>query len=86
MANEVVKQQQTLQQLMNSGAVVKKMNDVLGSEKKASSFISSVISVSQNNKLLRNAEPMSILSCLWSFYISLSVVLQHVVSLLQSLA
>jgi len=62
MANEVVKQQQTLQQLMNSGAVVKKMNDVLGSEKKASSFISSVISVSQNNKLLRNAEPMSILS------------------------
>lgn len=62
MANEVVKQQQTLQQLMNSSAVVKKMNDVLGSEKKASSFISSVISVSQNNKLLRNAEPMSILS------------------------
>jgi recombination protein RecT len=62
MANEVVKQQQTLQQLMNSGVVVKKMNDVLGSEKKASSFISSVISVSQNNKLLRNAEPMSILS------------------------
>ena len=62
MANEVVKQQQTLQQLMNSGAVLKKMNDVLGSEKKASSFISSVISVSQNNKLLRNAEPMSILS------------------------
>lgn len=62
MANEVVKQQQTLRQLMNSGAVVKKMNDVLGSEKKASSFISSVISVSQNNKLLRNAEPMSILS------------------------
>ena len=62
MAKEVVKQQQTLQQLMNSGAVVKKMNDVLGSEKKASSFISSVISVSQNNKLLRNAEPMSILS------------------------
>lgn len=62
MANEVAKQQQSLQQLMNSGAVIKKMNDVLGSEEKASSFISSVISVSQNNKLLRNAEPMSILS------------------------
>lgn len=62
MANEIVKQQQTLQQLMNSSAVVKKMNDVLGSEKKTSSFISSVISVSQNNKLLRNADPMSILS------------------------
>lgn len=62
MANEIVKQQQSLQQLMSSGAVIKKLNDVLGSEKKASSFISSVISVSQNNKLLRNAEPMSILS------------------------
>lgn len=62
MSKEIAKQQQTIQQLMNNGAVVKKMNDVLGSEKKASSFISSVISVSQNNKLLRNAEPMSILS------------------------
>lgn len=62
MATELIKQQKSLQQIMNSGAVIKKINDVLGSEKKASSFISSVISVSQNNKLLRNAEPMSILS------------------------
>lgn len=52
----------TIQSLMNSGAVMKKLNDVLGSEKKASAFISSVISVSQNNKLLRNAKPMTILS------------------------
>ena len=63
MENEVtVSQPQTIQTLMNSGAVMKKLNDVLGSEKKASAFISSVISVSQNNKLLRNAQPMTILS------------------------
>lgn len=62
MANEVTTKTQTVQTLMNSSAVIKKMNDVLGSEKKASAFISSVISVTQNNKLLRNAEPMSILS------------------------
>lgn len=65
MENEVtVSQPQpvTIQSLMNSGAVMKKLNDVLGSEKKASAFISSVISVSQNNKLLRNAQPMTILS------------------------
>lgn len=63
MENEVtVSKPQTIQSLMNSGAVMKKLNDVLGSEKKASAFISSVISVSQNNKLLRNAQPMTILS------------------------
>jgi recombination protein RecT len=53
---------QTIQSLMNSGAVMKKLNDVLGSEKKASAFVSSVISVAQNNKLLRTAKPMTILS------------------------
>ena len=54
-------QQQSLQQLMNSGAVMKKLNDVLGSEKKAASFISSVISVANGNSMLRNAAPMTIL-------------------------
>lgn len=52
----------TIQSLMNSGAVMKKLNDVLGSEKKASAFVSSVISVSQNNYYLRNAQPMTILA------------------------
>lgn len=64
MANEVSTTQQkpqTLQQLMNSGAVMKKLNDVLGSEKKAASFISSVISVANGNSQLRNANPMTIL-------------------------
>lgn len=54
-------QPQTLQSLMGSGAVIKKLNDVLGSEKKASAFISSVISVANGNTALRNANPMTIL-------------------------
>lgn len=66
MANEVSttqqnQQPQTLQQLMNSGAVMKKLNDVLGSEKKAASFVSSVISVANGNQMLRNCNPMTIL-------------------------
>lgn len=65
MANEIAQQQtqqpQTLQQLMNSGAVMKKLNDVLGSEKKAASFVSSVISVANGNQMLRNCNPMTIL-------------------------
>lgn len=63
MANEVttVQQPQSLQALMNSGAVMKKLNDVLGSEKKAASFVSSVISVANGNPALRKAAPMTIL-------------------------
>ena len=60
MANEIV-QSQSLQQLMNSGAVMKKLNDVLGSEKKAASFVSSVISVANGSPQLRNCNPMTIL-------------------------
>ena len=64
MTNEVTttsQQPQTLQQLMNSGAVMKKLNDVLGSEKKAASFVSSVISVANGNSALRTCNPMTIL-------------------------
>ena len=61
MSNEIVSKPQTLQQLMGSGAVMKKLNDVLGSEKKAASFVSSVISVANGNSMLRNANPMTIL-------------------------
>jgi recombination protein RecT len=61
MSNELATQQKSLQQLMNSGAVMKKLNDVLGSEKKAASFVSSVISVANGNSILRNANPMTIL-------------------------
>lgn len=55
-------QPQTLQSLMGSSAVAKKLNEVLGSEKKASAFISSVISVANGNNQLRMCQPMSILS------------------------
>lgn len=64
MANQTAvatQQPQTLQSLMGSGAVIKKLNDVLGSEKKASAFISSVISVANGNNMLRNANPMTVL-------------------------
>lgn len=54
-------QPKTLQSLMGSSAVIKKLNDVLGSEKKASAFISSVISVANGNNMLRNANPMTVL-------------------------
>lgn len=54
-------QPKTLQTLMGSSAVIKKLNDVLGSEKKASAFISSVISVANGNNQLRNANPMTVL-------------------------
>lgn len=55
MENQVTttQQPQTLQTLMGSSAVAKKLNEVLGSEKKASAFISSVISVANGNKQLR---------------------------------
>lgn len=61
MSNELATQQKSLQQLMSSSAVMKKLNDVLGSEKKAASFVSSVISVANGNSMLRNANPMTIL-------------------------
>ncbi|MBO4787071.1 MAG: recombinase RecT [Prevotella sp.] len=62
MSNAITTQQpQSLQQLMNSGAVMKKLNDVLGSEKKAAAFISSVISVANGNSMLRQSNPMTIL-------------------------
>ena len=72
---QVAQQQPTLQSLMNSGAVIKKLNDVLGSEKKASAFISSVISVANGNNMLRNANPMTILgSAMVAATLDLSVV------------
>ena len=45
---------------MRSPAVTAKIKDVLGSEKVAAGFISSVISIANGNKYLRNADPMTI--------------------------
>lgn len=61
MPNEIIKQQpHTLQSIIYSPAVLKKLNGCLGSEKKVSAFASSVISVATGNSLLRDASPMSI--------------------------
>ena len=60
-ATQQQQQPQTLQSLMNSAPVLKKLNDVLGSEKKASAFVSSVISIATGSPQLRTATPMTVL-------------------------
>lgn len=51
----------TLGELMHSPAVVGKLNEVWSSPQMANSFMSSVISVANENPQLRKAEPMSII-------------------------
>lgn len=51
----------TLQGVMNSPAMVRKLNGILGNEKTAKAFISSVISVGNGNPALRRADPMSVI-------------------------
>lgn len=51
---------QSVAEIMNSPAMQKKLNGVLGNEKVANSFISSVISVTNGNSYLRNADPMTV--------------------------
>lgn len=52
---------QTLQQLISSPAIMSKLNGCLGNEKKASAFVSSVISIANGNNYLRKANPMSVI-------------------------
>ncbi|MCM1147709.1 MAG: recombinase RecT [Bacteroidales bacterium] len=47
--------------ILNSEAMKKKMAQVMGNEKMAAGFISSVISVTSQNKLLSNADPMTVI-------------------------
>ncbi|MGN0237579.1 MAG: recombinase RecT [Lepagella sp.] len=47
-------------ELMRSPSVSTKIKDILGSEKVAAGFISSVISVANGNKALRSANPMTV--------------------------
>lgn len=51
---------QNINDLMRSPGVAAKIKDVLGNEKVAAGFISSVISITNGNKLLRNADPMTV--------------------------
>ncbi len=57
---QTVKKQQTVGELMRSPGVMAKIRDVLGSEKVAAGFISSVISIANGNKALRVADPMTV--------------------------
>ncbi len=52
--------QRSVGELMRSASVSAKIKDVLGSEKVAAGFISSVISVANGNKDLRSANPMTV--------------------------
>ncbi len=57
---QVVQQQRSVGDLMRSPGVAAKIKDVLGNEKVAAGFISSVISIANGNKLLRKADPMTV--------------------------
>lgn len=57
---QVVQKQQSVGELMRSPGVMAKIQDVLGSEKVAAGFISSVISIANGNKELRKADPMTV--------------------------
>ena len=57
---QVAQRQQSVGDLMRSPGVAAKINDVLGNEKVAAGFISSVISIANGNKELRKADPMTV--------------------------
>lgn len=52
--------QRSVGELMRSPGVAAKIKDVLGSEKVAAGFISSVISIANGSKELRKADPMTV--------------------------
>lgn len=57
---QVAPRSQSVGELMRSPGVVAKIKDVLGSEKVAAGFISSVISIANGSKELRKADPMTV--------------------------
>lgn len=65
MSNEIVKkpkQEIGFASFMTSGVVQKKVNEILGDEKRGSRFISSIVSAVSNNPALKGCENTSILS------------------------
>jgi len=58
--NNAVATRQTVGDIMRTAAVASKIKEVIGSEKAAAGFISSVISVTNGNSLLRKADPMTV--------------------------
>lgn len=57
---QAVQRKQSVGELMRSPGVASKIKDVLGNEKVAAGFISSVISIANGSKELRNADPMTV--------------------------
>ncbi len=57
---QIVQQQRSVGELMRSPGVMAKIKDVLGNEKVAAGFISSVISIANGSKQLRKADPMTV--------------------------
>lgn len=55
-----VAQQRSVGELMRSPGVAAKIKDVLGNDKVAAGFISSVISIANGSKELRKADPMTV--------------------------
>lgn len=66
MSNDIVKKQGNTEigftSFMTSGVVQKKVNDILGDEKRGARFISSIVSAVSNNPALKGCENTSILS------------------------
>ncbi len=66
MSNEIVKKQGNTQigftSFMTSGVVQKKVNDILGDEKRGARFISSIVSAVNSNPALKECDNASILS------------------------
>lgn len=60
MANLIQQQPQSVSDIMRSPGVTAKLRDVLGNEKMAAGFISSVVSVTSGNSALRKADPMTV--------------------------
>lgn len=57
---QAVQPQRSVGELMRSPGVMTKIKDVLGNEKVAAGFISSVISIANGSKELRKADPMTV--------------------------
>ncbi len=55
-----VQQHRSVGELMRSPGVMAKIKDVLGSEKVAAGFVSSVVSIANGSKELRKADPMTV--------------------------
>lgn len=60
MQTQAAPQQRSVGELMRSPGVMAKVKDVLGNEKVAAGFISSVISIANGSRELRRADPMTV--------------------------